>query len=99
MDANLRFSLKLLQGIQHMIEVKAENHVSAAPHLNAGFKCSAGRRNGKLFACKAHIRLCREHRALLHSFLNPQIYILFDMDALPIPFRDHRIHVIGIHAL
>ena len=55
MDTNFLFALKLLQGIQHMVEVKAENHVSAAPHLNAGFKCSAGRRNGKLFACKAHI--------------------------------------------
>ena len=99
MDANLRFSLKLLQGIQHMVEVKANNHVSAAPHLNAGFKCSAGRRNGKLFACKAHIRLCRERRALLQVIQFPHKISRFDSHALPIPFRDHRIHVIGIHAL
>ena len=99
MDANLRFSLKLLQGIQHMIEVKAENHVSAAPHLNAGFKCSTGRRNGKPFTRKAHIRLCRECRALLQIIQFPHKISPFDSHALPIPFRNHRIHVIGIHAL
>ena len=99
MDANLRFPLKLLQGIQHMVEVKANNHVSAAPHLNAGFKCSTGCCNGKLFARKAHIRLCREHRALLQVIQFPHKISRFDSHALTIPFRDHRIHVIGIHAL
>ena len=82
-----------------MIEVKAENHVSAAPHLNAGFKCSAGRRNGKLFARKVHTWLCRECRALLQIIQFPHKISRFDSHALTIPFRDHRIHVIGIHAL